>query len=76
MPTHLPSLERNWVGTRPSISGGSSTNTCDIAPREAGSEPKDLMWYDAGHGFGDDLIRDQVEWLARWIGIDPERFGG
>ncbi len=37
----------------------------------AGSEPKTIMWYDAGHGLNDEAVRDRMEWLAEWIGIDP-----
>ena len=44
--------------------------------QEAGSEPKDVMWYDSGHRLPDQAIEDQVQWLARWIGIDPDLFGG
>ncbi len=40
------------------------------------SDPKDVMWYDSGHRLPDQAIEDQVRWLARWIGVDPDRFGG
>ncbi len=46
------------------------------AYQEAGSDPKDVMWYDSGHRLPDQAIEDQVRWLARWIGVDPDRFGG
>lgn len=39
----------------------------------AGSEPKTIMWYDAGHGLNDEAIRDRMEWLAEWIGIDKPK---
>ena len=39
----------------------------------AGSEPKTIMWYDAGHGLNDEAVQDRMEWLAGWIGIDPSR---
>jgi dienelactone hydrolase len=40
----------------------------------AGSEPKHLTWYDAGHVLDEQALHDQVTWLARRIGIDPGRF--
>jgi poly(3-hydroxybutyrate) depolymerase len=36
----------------------------------AGSEPRDVMWYDAGHSLGMQSQRDQAEWLQQHIGID------
>jgi poly(3-hydroxybutyrate) depolymerase len=36
----------------------------------SGSEPKDIMWYDAGHGLGIKSLRDQAAWLQQQIGID------
>lgn len=39
----------------------------------AGSEPKTIMWYDAGHSLNDAAVRDRLEWLAEWIGIDPTK---
>lgn len=39
----------------------------------AGSEPKEVRWYDVGHGFSEEMQRDQVRWFAEHIGIVPER---
>ncbi len=36
----------------------------------AGSEPKEAIWYDAGHSLGMQSQRDQAEWLQQHIGID------
>ncbi len=38
--------------------------------QEAGSEPKQIMWYDSGHGlvWQTQPLRDQVEWLQQYIG--------
>lgn len=44
------------------------------AYQEAASQPKTLLWYDAGHDRTPEMIRDQVDWMARHIGIDPARF--
>jgi len=38
----------------------------------AGSEPKDVMWYDAGHSLGTEAWRDQAYWLEQHIGIDGD----
>ena len=39
------------------------------AYQEAGSEPKKILWYDAGHGLNHDAVRDRHEWLAGELGI-------
>lgn len=39
------------------------------AYQEAGSEPKKVLWYDAGHGLNLEAIRDRHTWLAEQIGI-------
>lgn len=39
------------------------------AYQEAGSEPKKILWYDAGHGLNKDAVRDRHEWLAGELGI-------
>jgi dienelactone hydrolase len=36
---------------------------------EAGSEPKKVLWYDAGHQLNDQATRDRHLWLAEQIGI-------
>jgi len=37
--------------------------------QQAGSEPKTVRWYEAGHGLGREAFRDQAEWLSETIGI-------
>ena len=37
--------------------------------QNAGSEPKTILWYEAGHGLEAAAARDQAEWLGRTIGI-------
>jgi len=37
--------------------------------QNAGSAPKTILWYEAGHGLGMAAFRDQVEWLGKTIGI-------
>lgn len=39
--------------------------------QEAGSEPKKVLWYDAGHQLNDQATRDRHLWLAEQIGITP-----
>jgi dienelactone hydrolase len=39
------------------------------AYQEAGSEPKTVLWYDAGHGLNAQATRDRHVWLAERIGI-------
>ena len=40
----------------------------------AGSEPKTVRWYDTGHGLDEAALREQVDWLAAWIDIDPAQY--
>jgi len=37
--------------------------------QNAGSEPKTILWYEAGHGLEATAARDQAEWLEKTIGI-------
>lgn len=37
--------------------------------QEAGSAPKRVQWYDAGHELNDQARRDQMEWLRQEIGL-------
>jgi dienelactone hydrolase len=37
--------------------------------QEAGSEPKKVLWYDAGHQLNDQAALDRYTWLAEEIGI-------
>lgn len=43
------------------------------AYQEAGSEPKTIRWYDAGHSLGPQAARDRRDWLAAQLGLGPER---
>ena len=36
----------------------------------ATSEPKELRWYDSGHGLNADARRDRVAWLSEELGLD------
>jgi poly(3-hydroxybutyrate) depolymerase len=45
-----------------------------MAPLEyfdAASEPKEVRWYDAGHGLNSQAYYDRGEWLATQLGLDP-----
>ena len=41
--------------------------------QEAGSEPKAVCWYRAGHALDATAYQDQAEWLIEMIGISIER---
>jgi dienelactone hydrolase len=40
----------------------------------AGSEPKTILWYEHGHAVSQELLKDQVKWLAERVGIDATKF--
>ncbi len=44
--------------------------------QQAGSEPKEIKWYDSGHNPPIEALLDQVNWLETLIGIDGEKFSG
>jgi dienelactone hydrolase len=37
---------------------------------DAGSQPKRVTWYDAGHSLNDQARLDRAQWLAEQIGLD------
>lgn len=37
---------------------------------DAAREPKELRWYEAGHGLNPEATRDRVEWVARQLGLE------
>lgn len=41
--------------------------------QRAGSEPKTILWYEAGHGLPWEALRDQAAWLSARIGISEYR---
>jgi len=46
---------------------------------EAGSQPKRITWYDAGHSLNDQARLDRAVWLVEQIGLDAsagEHLGG
>lgn len=43
------------------------------AYQEAGSEPKTILWYDAGHALNEQAVKDRHEWLAKEVGLKPEK---
>ena len=47
----------------------SSTPADALRYQEAGSEPKTILWYNAGHQLNTAAGRDEVEWLSERIGI-------
>jgi hypothetical protein len=38
---------------------------------EAGSQPKRIKWYDAGHGLNETADRDRLEWMKEQLGVLP-----
>lgn len=42
--------------------------------QDAGSQPKEIIWYNMGHGLGSEVFRDQINWLSKYIGIDPQKY--
>jgi hypothetical protein len=49
-----------------------STPADALRYQEAGSEPKTVLWYCAGHGLNPVALKDQAEWLSEMIGISVE----
>jgi predicted esterase len=45
-----------------------------LAYQAAGSEPKQVKWYDSGHGLPSQAFTDMVHWLAEQIEIDATKF--
>jgi predicted esterase len=41
-----------------------------LALARAGSNPKRVRWYAAGHGLDEQAYRDQIRWLSRELGLD------
>jgi dienelactone hydrolase len=37
--------------------------------QQAGSQPKTVMWYDAGHGLPVESLQDQSDWLYHHVGL-------
>lgn len=42
--------------------------------QNAGSQPKEVRWYDAEHPLNEESLADQASWLERHIGIDAGRY--
>jgi len=38
---------------------------------QAGSQPKRIKWYDAGHGLNELADRDRLEWMKEQLGVRP-----
>jgi dienelactone hydrolase len=45
-----------------------------LAFQQAASEPKQVKWYEAGHGLSPEATHDLMTWLAEQIQIDPKKF--
>ncbi len=37
--------------------------------QQAGSQPKTILWYEAGHGLNAQAMKDQAQWLGKLVGI-------
>lgn len=44
---------------------------CAQAYQDAGSEPKECRWYDAGHELNIAAFMDRAQWLQKHLGIGP-----
>ena len=44
------------------------------AYQEAGSEPKTIRWYDAGHRLTDQAMKDIFEWIANALQLDRPKW--
>ncbi len=44
-----------------------------MAYQQAGSLPKTVLWYDAGHGLDEKAVQDRDRWLAERLGIAGRR---
>jgi hypothetical protein len=42
----------------------------------AGSEPKEVRWYDAGHGLNVRAFREHLDWLSRRLRVSGPRVHG
>lgn len=42
--------------------------------QEAGSEPKTVRWYDAGHKLTSQAMKDTFEWIANALQLDPPKW--
>lgn len=45
-----------------------------VAFQQAASEPKQVKWYEAGHGLSPEAIRDLAIWLAKQVHLDMTKF--
>jgi hypothetical protein len=45
-----------------------------LAYQAAGSEPKQIEWYESGHFLPDEAFQRMANWLAGVIGIDASLF--
>lgn len=52
----------------------SVTEADALAYQAAGSEPKEVQWYESGHGLPEQAYIDMANWLAEQIGIDAMKF--
>lgn len=41
--------------------------------REAASEPKKILWYEAGHGLNEQARKDRIEWLKLQLGLSSRK---
>src|SRR5687768_7322760 len=59
------------------LQSGRSDNLVPVADAQAlqaaASQPKTVLWYDAGHGLNPQAASDRMDWLHREIGLDPRQ---
>jgi hypothetical protein len=72
---------RSWVGSAPAELLYQNGLQDEFVRREdaecfqlAGSEPKEIRWYQRGHDLGEEAHLYQAAWFAQRIGIDADRY--
>jgi dienelactone hydrolase len=59
------------------LQSGRSDNLVPVADAQAlhaaASQPKTILWYDAGHGLNQHAALDRLDWLHREIGLDARQ---
>ena len=74
MRPHLQGRGVRRAGRRPRVDVRHERHRLCLRREQAGSEPKQVTWYDADHFLNAVAIRDEVAWLHAQIGIDSGKF--
>jgi fermentation-respiration switch protein FrsA (DUF1100 family) len=59
------------------LQNGRSDNLVPVADAQAlqaaASQPRTILWYEAGHGLDQQAAFDRLDWLHREIGLDARQ---